>query len=222
MKLRWTLVLAGLAAGAAFALAQSGGLSILVNGKSVPGKSLVSKGQTYVPISALKAAGATVSTAGGKLSITFATPAAGGANQVAAVEGGINDWLFNGIWRFRVTSVAPLEGDRPGWKVGVELRNGTKLDNFALSGSGFDSLSLIMADGNAIKPYNGGEIVDPGLGQGAMAVVNLIFYDDEGNGRKPEKLILRIAPDDFTRNYLKGQGAVYSVPDPSFRVKLVG
>ncbi len=224
MKTRWPLALAGSALLAALLFAQGANLALIINGKAVPGKTVVVKGQTYVPVSALKAAGASVALSSGKLTITFPTSVAGagGANQVAALEGGLNDWLFNGIWRFRATSVAPLEGERPGWKVGVELRNGTKLDNLALSGSGFESLTLVMADGNALKPYNIVDITDRPMGQGAQAVLEMTFYDDEGNGRKPEKLLLRIAPDTFTRDYLKRLGAAYSVPDPSFRVKLGG
>ena len=216
MKTRWmlgTTIFLGLAA---LIWAQSGNLGITVNGKSVPGKTIVSKDQTYVPLSALKAAGATASIQNGILAITFAP--AGGANQVGAVEGGLNEWLFNGIWRFRVESVTATE-DRPGWKLHAELRNGTKMDNVALGGTGFDSLKLIMADGNPVGVYNITDLDKP-LGQGSSAVVDLIFYDDDGNGRKPEKLILRIDPDKPTIDFLKRNGAAYSVGDPSFRVKL--
>jgi hypothetical protein len=205
----------------AILLAQGPNLALVINGKAVAGKTAVLKGQTYVPVTALKAAGAKVSAQGGKLTIAFpAAVAPGGANQVAAYEGGVNEWLFNGMWRFRVSGIAPLEGERPGWKVAVELRNGTKLDNFALAGSGFDSLTLVMADGIALRPYNITAIADRPIGQGASVAIDLIFYDDEGAGRKPDKLILRIAPDDLTRKFLKDQGAAYAGPDPSFRVRL--
>lgn len=217
MKTRMLFGLSGVLVLAALVLAQSGAnLSLVINGKPVSGKTLVSKGQTYVPLSALKAAGATTSIKGGVLSISFGP--AGGANQVGALEGGLNDWLFNGIWRFRVTSVEPI-ADRPGWKVRAELRNGTKLDNVALGGTGFESLKLVMADGNPVGVYNITDIDKP-IGQGSSAVVDLIFYDDEGNGRKPDKLILRIQPDKPTVDFLKRQGASYTAADPSFRVKL--
>lgn len=218
MKTRLTAAVVVGIAFAAFVFAQKTGMDIVWNGKSVPGKVLVSNGATYVPTSAIKAAGGTVSVQNGKLVVSFAAP--GGANQISALEGGIGDWLFNGIWRFRVASLKPLEGDRPGWSVGVELRNGTKLDNVALAGSGVDSIKLVFADGNALEPYNVTELRDRGLGQGASAVVDLVFYDDEGRGRKPDKLIIRIAPDSTTVAFLKNQGATYSVSDPSFRVRL--
>jgi len=219
VRLKWLCLGLGALSIAALAWAQSGAnLSVVIDGKSVPGKTTVVKGQTYVPLSALRAAGAKATISGGKLTLSFAP--AGGANQVTALEGGIDKWLFNGIWRFRVTGVVPNDDGRPGWKVAVEMRNGTKLDNVALGGTGFDSVSLIMEDGNALRPYNITDFVDKGLGQGATNVMDLIFYDDEGAGRKPDRLIVRIVPDDFTKNFLKNQGAAYTVGDPSFRVRL--
>ncbi len=190
-------------------------MSLVINGKAVEGKTATIDGATYVPLSALKAAGATADVKNNVLSINLVP---GGANQLKGLEGGINDWLFNGIWRFRITSVAPTDDGRPGWKLHAELRNGTKLDNIALGGTGFDSLSLIMADGNSLSVQNITDIRDPGVGQGASISTDLIFYDDDGNGRKPDRLILRIQPDDATKNFLKNQGVSYAVSDPSFRV----
>lgn len=76
-----------------------------------------------------------------------------------------------------------------------------------------------MADGNAVKVYNVTDIDRP-VGQGGTIAVDLVFYDDEGNGRKPEKLILRLAPDKATTDFLRSMKVGYTVPDPSFRVKL--
>lgn len=202
---------------AALVWAQTGSLSISVNGKVIPGKTLATKGQTYVPVSTLRAMGAITSIKNGTLIISL--PPAGGANQLGAGEGKMNEWLFNGIWRFRVISLRPLEAERPGWRVAVELRNGSKLDDVALGGTGFEGINLIMADGIALTPYNVTDLDRP-LGQAGSASVDLIFYDDDGNGRKAEKLILKIKPDKATADYLRGQGAAYSTPDPSFRIKL--
>lgn len=213
-KLLAVAILAGVTALALAAVAAK--LSISINGKAVPGKTTTVNGETYVPLSALKAAGASASIKNGVLAITFVP---GGANQVGALEGKIGDWLFDGVWRFRVASVSPTE-DRPGWKIHVELRNGTKFDQLALDGSGFDSLSLVMADGNALSAYNKVDLASVGVGQGAMVNVDLIFYDDDGAGRKPDRLILRITPDAATNAYLKANGAIYATKDPSFRIKL--
>lgn len=213
------LTIIGFGALAVFAIGQAitGGMKLNINGKAVAGETLVSKGQVYVPLSALKAAGVTTNAKAGTLHLGL-NPT-GGANQVQALEGKVGDWLFNGIWRLRVDGVVPTDDGRPGWKVKVELRNGGKLDNVALDGTGFESLTLVMADSNIIRVGNITDIVRP-MGQGMSINVDLIFYDDDGNGRLPDKLIMKINPDSATKDFLKRMGASYSVADPSFRINL--
>lgn len=213
------LTVIALGALAVYAIGQAitGGMKLNINGKAVAGETLVSKGQVYVPLSALKAAGVTTNAKGGTLFLGLSP--AGGANQVQALEGKVGGWLFNGIWRFRVDEVVPTDDGRPGWKVKVELRNGSKLDNVALDGTGFESLTLVMADSNIIRVGNITDIVRP-IGQGMSINADLIFYDDEGNGRLPDKLIMKINPDAATKDFLKRMGVSYLVADPSFRISL--
>src|SRR5437016_6083167 len=87
-----------------------------INGKAAEGKVMTVDGKLYVPVSALKAAGVNTSVDGDTLSLSF--PAAGGAGQQRGVEGSIGEWLFNGVWRFRVESV---EAQSEGYKVNVEI-----------------------------------------------------------------------------------------------------
>ncbi|MFC6659090.1 hypothetical protein [Deinococcus multiflagellatus] len=59
-----------------------------------------------------------------------ALAAAGGANQLGAAEGCLNEWLFNGTWRLRATAVKYVpdagNGNYYGWVVTTEIRNGGK------------------------------------------------------------------------------------------------
>ncbi len=220
MRTRLAIGISALAiAPASLALAQlAADNKIVVNGKAVQGHAKMIGDQLYIPASALKAAGAAVAVTDTKVTITWS--AAGGANQTAALEGGVGDSLFNGIWRIKVESVdAFKEDDRSGWKVKVELRNGSKFDNLSLSGSGFDSLQMYMDDGNPLGVYNSNDLITPGLLQGAPLEVTLVFYDEVG-GRKPDRLILKLEPNAETKSYLHGSGADYSTPNPSFRVNL--
>ena len=208
---------------AAFAICGIAGMQaaqkLVINGKPVDGAPLVVKGETYISLKSLKAAGATATVANGTLSISLG--GAGGANQVLALEGGLNEWLFNGIWRLRVTGLRPNDDGRPGWLVDVELRNGTTAGNLALDGTGFQTVQLVMDDTNILtQPYNITDFVRP-VGQGSTISTSLRYYDDDGAGRKPVKLILRITPDDATKSFLKGMKLGYTVPDPSFRINLV-
>ncbi|MFM9874133.1 MAG: hypothetical protein ACKVQS_11795 [Fimbriimonadaceae bacterium] len=203
---------------ATVALALQATTKLVINGKAVAGAPKTIDKVTYIPVTALKAAGATINTANGTMTINF--PQNGGANQLTALEGGMNEWLFNGIWRLRVDSVKSMEGDRPGWLIGVELKNGTTAQNIALDGTGFQSVELVMDDQNILKqPYNVTDFNRP-VGQGSSVRTELMYFDDEGNGRKPIKLIVRITPDQFTKDFLKSQKLGYTVPDPSFRINL--
>lgn len=212
------ILLAAIAVAATTALAFQSATKIVINGKSVAGTPKTIDKVNYVPVSALKAAGATVNVANGTMTINF--PQTGGATQMVALEGGINEWLFNGIWRFRVDGVKPMEGDRPGWLISTELRNGTTAQNIALDGTGFQSVELVMDDQNILKqPYNITDFNRP-IGQAGSIRTELMYFDDEGNGRKPVKLIVRITPDKFTTDFLKSVKLGYTVPDPSFRINL--
>jgi hypothetical protein len=214
---RWSVFASFAVVGITVAAGIQAGAKLIINGKSVPGESISIKGQTYIPVSSIKAAGGIIEAKDGAISISF--PASGGANQVAALEGRIGDWLFNGIWRLRILGVVANDDGRAGWKVHVELRNGTKLDQISLGGTGFSSMSLVMADGIAITPYNITDLDRP-LAQGASADVQMVFYDDDGNGRRPEKLLVRIEPDGATKSFLKSQGVSYTSANPSFRINL--
>src|SRR5579871_596051 len=94
--------------------------SLLINGKSNPTALIEQNGELYVSLSALKAAGAQVTHAGDLISLQF-LPYQGGANQADAVEGGMNAWLNNGIWRVRVLkvdpTVDPFDAAKPGYRV---------------------------------------------------------------------------------------------------------
>lgn len=150
-------------------------------------------------------------------------PAEGGANQVNAVSGCANQWLFNGVWRFKVDS---LESDdfygSKEWKVTVELRNGTsKTHQLQDTGMYYTGRGVQLVDGDD----NGSEVVgdefysnfsNKPLIQGQGIKYKMLFRK-LGDG-KPAKLILPLDP---TMGANNNQDKVhYSVKDPSFRVNL--
>ncbi len=213
--MRRTLIPASILVLAALALAQTA-TRIKVNGKVVSGAPIVVKGETYVPLKSLQAGGVTASRDGDILSLTWT--GAGGSTQTGAVEGGVGDALFDGIWRFKVISVDPAEG---GWTIKVELRNGTKQDNLALSGTGFDTLKLGLQDGTLVDCGNPVELTSTGFPQAGGQTFSLNFTVPEGNSSKPDKLLMLIKVDPDLKKYLRDRLSIgYTVPDPSFRVKL--
>lgn len=211
------LLLAGLLL-LAFTLAQrvERQLRLLVNGKPASSPALVVGGKTYIPLEALKAAGVKASLQGSTLSLSLPL-VQGGAEQVAALEGCLNEWLFNGIWRFRVLAVEPLAGE-PGFRARVELRNGTPANGAALSGTGFEGLFLALEDGRTIRAVSDAvELRDNPFPPGAGMVYEALFYPEAQDvGKAPSKLLLILDP----KRMLTSLDIRYTVPDPSFRVRL--
>ncbi|MGI8748827.1 MAG: hypothetical protein ACR2J4_10840 [Deinococcus sp.] len=215
----------------------AGSYSIIVNGQVAAKPAVTLNGETYVPLSALKLLGVTGSLKGSSLTLALkgsGSQAAGGANQVAALEGCLNQTLFNGIWRMRVVSLDPVHTpdpgspDTPGWVVKLEMRNGapktTSLMNTGFgAGSGGSQPTLVLADGSTLA-LNDSDFLKPwsqDVLQGGVLSFPLRFdyprgtTEAQARAQKPSKFILQI----------KGQlpdyeGVKYSVPDPSLRVNL--
>lgn len=205
------------------AAAQS--LSLVVNGQVAPAPAIVVKGQTYVPLSALKALGIPNSLSGTTLTLgTGAAPATspGGANQRTSLEGCLGDTLFNGVWRLTVRSVKPISrynGQQRGYAVGVEWKNGGSATADALN-TGVKNLQLVLQDGSTLDSENSQSLLYRKLAQGAGGLFTLEYYADSAQSTRltpADKLLVEIDPA-VLRN--TGVKAAYSTSTPSFRVRL--
>lgn len=155
--------------------------------------------------------------AGPSAALAQTPQAAGGANQRVSVEGCMNEWLFDGVWRVRVTSAAP-----DGTDVTLEVRNGTK-DTLSPPDSGFakingQGIDLAFTDGSVqnldIQATNyRDEIGYKKLAPGAGTTTKLRFAAPSSAGAKPAKLLIAVDP--HYNSYVH-----YSVKDPSFRINL--
>ncbi|MFK7604145.1 hypothetical protein ACI3L1_18265 [Deinococcus sp. SM5_A1] len=214
--------------------------SLVVNGQVAARPAVVMNGEPYVPLSALKLLGVTGTVKGNTLTLalgsagTPAQSAAGGANQITALEGCINQTLFNGIWRVKVVSLDPLNSsdtwspDTPGWAVKLEVRNGaqktTSLMNTGFgASSGGSQPALVLADGSTLA-MNDSDFLTPwsrAVLQGGVNTFTLRFAYPRGTTEaqaqalKPTKFILQI------NGKLPAYAEVkYSIPDPSLRINL--
>ncbi len=150
----------------------------------------------------------------------------GGANQRSAVEGCMGQWLFNGVWRLRVTSVTPYEvSSQPGYAVAVEVRNGTRktleLGNTGVAGRG-QGVDLVTSDGDSLTldDLDYQRLGYKDVAQAGQASRKLLYHFAPGTqdvaSKKPAKFIMA-----FDKAAAKAVGQVhYSLPDPSFRVNL--
>jgi hypothetical protein len=84
----------------------------------------------------------------------FALPSSADVSNTANVpvrDGCVNQWMFNGVWRVRVTAFAPhmADGQQTGWDVTEQWRNGT--DQTTSPGPGTYELSQQLEFQNGDK-----------------------------------------------------------------------
>jgi hypothetical protein len=143
----------GLAALAACALALQGARALYVNGKKSSKAPIVKAGETYVPLSSLKAAGAEVTVAKDRISIVFLPPA--GRNERGYVEGLIGEFVSNEVWRIKFENVQeivnPFGTGGKGYSVEMEVRNLASTVQ-TLHGTGLEGPRLIDSAGNSLSP----------------------------------------------------------------------
>lgn len=199
-------------------------LKFYINDKLVTPDAIIVDGKTYVPVQSLKAAGLNITANSSAVRLTLpAATAAGGANQMTAVEGCMGQTLFNGVWRLKVLDSKPgVVNGNPGWHLTVEMRNGTPRPQYlpstgiANSDSGY---SLATPDGNIgiwSTNYTLNDFADRDVPQAGMFTYTFKFWPkDKSVLTPPAKFLLRID----TKNVNK-TNVPYSVPDPSFRVDL--
>ncbi|KQR01016.1 hypothetical protein [Deinococcus sp. Leaf326] len=193
-------------------VAQAAPTTLVLNGQSVTLNTTVIGGVTYLKLADLKAVLA----------------AQGGANAKASVEGCVNEWLFNGIERLRVTKVQAVKdqyyGD--GWGVTVEIKNGAQ-ETLTLDDAGIEyngAVSLAFADGNSwSKSWREGwqSKTYAKMQQGTGTLYEFqIFPESKMDPAAvatytPQKFLLEVGAKNAER-----VKANFSVPDPSFRVNL--
>ncbi len=213
----------------AFAALASTGLaqeySVVVDGVRSPVTAVTLNGVVYVPLQALTDVGVVATFDGGALSLTLPPKAAGGAGQRESVEGCLRQDLFNGVWRVRVTDVSPLTGDKPGWGVTVEVRNGSTTTlmptDAGVDGTG-EGIQLVLADGTilAADPYDVQELTFASLPQGGGLTHQLLFYLPSGASLgQPDKFLFEFHADGIGFSEQQA-GVAFTVPNPSLRVRL--
>lgn len=199
-------------------------VNLVINGKASSAKAIVVNGQNYVPVSVLSELGITVNAS--STAVSLSNTAAGGANQRASLEGCLNEWLFNGIWRIRATKVEPMEMfGRNVWAVTLEIRNGTTrtLEPGQTGWKDSSGLTLAFADGSTgtiqagvlTREYDNG-IYSAKIPQGASVISQIKFDFTTPKPEAPNKMLIQIDPSRLQRNL----GVAYNTPDPSFRFKL--
>lgn len=220
---KWMISLLALG-GLALAQTVQRSLEIVVNGQKSSAKAIVVQGKTYIPIDVMKSLGVNASLTGNSVSLG----AQGGANQVAALEGCINETLFNGVMRFKVIKFERLETlpkweGIKGWAVTTEVRNATQVTitpgdlgvygaTLALANGTVNDIGKISATSREFSKdiYNS---LPPG---GANTLVIRFGDNDTPADVQPTKLVLTVDPK-RAKPEVRGR---FGGSDVSFRMKL--
>ena len=189
--------------------------TVTIAGQTVQVDSTVISGQTYINLKQLQTA----------------LSAAGGANQKASVTGCLNEPLFNGIWRLRVTkseAVADRDGT-PAYHVVAQISNGTNktLDPDSTGIQRGNAYTIVMANGDSLAaPTNTSVSFQDKtwakLPQGVGENLDFWYYPggqltlEQLKVNMPQKFLLEVKPDKLDKSLKVG----YTVQDPSFRVNL--
>ena len=200
--------------------------AVLVNGRVASVSPITQNGELYVPVSALKAAGAQVSIQGREVHIQF-LPYQGGANQMAGVEGPVNTWVHNGLWRTRVLrvepTVDPYDPQKPGYNVTMEMRNAS-VKTVSPFLTGVEYPQLFDAGEVALKVDEGAwqtRMQMKEMLQGSGITATIPFYYPHGTATEDVKPAAKfVIPVNTGSGLLRDTGLKYAVKSPAFRIWL--
>jgi hypothetical protein len=145
-----TVILALAVAALAAAAWKQAAPELWINGAKADGAILIQDGEPYIPLRALRTAGADVTATEQRVTVQFQPPK--GQAPVDGVAGVMGEYVSNGLWRVKVHEVReaknPFLGRGRGFAVVLELRN-LQDQSISPSMSGMQ-LQLIDANGKAL------------------------------------------------------------------------
>jgi hypothetical protein len=169
--------------------------------------------------------------------VASAEPAAeGGAMQVGAQPGCLNQWMFNGTWRVRVTNVAfhPASAGNPdadAWAVAMQWANGTSNAGVSPVDTNAQDIVLGLQNGDTITTTDSstGNLSQqqlffhtfPAAGQFSYTQVFLAPNLDQNN--KPVKLLVTFDVPKYNKNHPGSSGKFWRTRSPggyNYRIDL--
>ena len=152
--------------------------------------------------------------------------AAGGSSEIPGVQGCMNQWMSNGIWRVRVTAIGPdsPDGTQIGYAVTEQWTNQTKRQ-VAPADTAVTDQQLVLANGDTIASSNsaGSTMSSQKLdfhefapGE-SMTYVQLFRPSGFNDANKPVKLIITF---DAKAQNQKVNGPHYTAVPPNYRISL--
>jgi hypothetical protein len=154
-----------------------------------------------------------------------AQSAQGGSFEIPAVQGCMNQWMSNGLWRVRATAIAPADSGGPqiGWKVTEEWTS-LAHQSIAAGDTMVSVQQLVLANGDTLESDAGvttsgsfATLVLHVFAPGTSLTYQQAFIQIPFTADKPVKLIVTF---DAAKEKLITYRPQYKVNPPNFRINL--
>jgi hypothetical protein len=164
------------------------------------------------------------------------TPAAapaveGGSTQVGAQSGCMNEWMFDGVWRVRVTGVAfhPAGDAVNGWDVSMQWANGTTYSGISPTDTLKQPLVIALANGDTLTATDStrGSLNEqqldfhsfPASGQFSYTQMFLSGSTLDQNN-KPAKLLVTFDVPTYKKNHPGNAAKFWTLKTPGYNYRI--
>lgn len=158
-------------------------------------------------------------------------PAQGGSTQAVAQAGCLNQWMFNGVWRVRVTKVAfhPAGDVTNGWDVTMQWNNGTSIAGLTPTDTRKQDMVLALANGDTLSATDSthGNLNQQQLdfhsfpASGQFTYTQTFFSSqtlDQAN--KPEKLLITFDAAGYLKTHPGKDAKFWNVKTPGYNYRI--
>jgi hypothetical protein len=176
----------------------------------------------------------TLAALAGPIAVGAAPPptAVGGSTQAQAQDGCMNQWMFNGVWRVRVTSVVwqPKDADHiNAWLVTTQWGNGTTFAGITPVDTYIQDPVLALANGDTMAASD--------LTTGTLIAQKLAYHSFPASGQfthtqvygsvdpldpnnKPAKLLITFDVAKYKVNNPNGSGKFWNQKTPGYNYRI--
>jgi len=179
----------------------------------------------YVPVLTATILASTTLTAS-----AAAPQAEGGSTQVSAQDGCMNQWMFDGVWRVRVTNVAyQPKGDHPNrWDVTMQWANGTKYAGIAPADTMKQDLVLGLQNGDTLTATDTtvGSLNQQQLdfhtfpASGQFTYTQSFYSNDDVENNKPVKLLVTFDIPKYKAANPNNSGKFWKTKTPGYNYRI--
>jgi hypothetical protein len=162
--------------------------------------------------------------------VQAAPTAEGGSTQVDAQSGCMNQWMFNGMWRVRVTNVAfQPAGDYPAvWNVSMQWANGTSFSPVSPADTMKKPMVLALANGDTITTtdssrgtLNEGQLdVHSFPASGQFTYTQLFLGPNLDPNNKPAKLLITFDVPNYKKMHPGAAGRYWTQKAPGYNYRI--